>query len=100
MKYRVWIHIEEMDESAKHYRDATRPVRAGVFNTLAEAETFVDGITAGVLPKPPNELLQACKSAEDAFSKFGESIGFGLMGPKCWVIIEELRKAIADFEQS
>ena len=102
MKYKVWIHIEEMDESAEHYRDVGEPVRAGVFSTFEEAKMFADGIVivAGVSPKPANELLQACKNAEDMFRNFGESAGFGLMGGKYWVVIKELRKAITDFEQS
>ncbi len=100
MKHRVWIHIEEVDEIMECYKDVGDPVCAREFSTLEGAKMFADGIVAGVSPKPANELLKACKNAEDMFSKVGESAGFGLMGPKCWVVIEELRKAITDFEQS
>jgi hypothetical protein len=100
MKHKVWIHIEEVDEIMEHYKDVGEPVCAGEFSTREGAKMFAEGIVTGVPPKPANELLQACKNAEDMFRKIGESAGFGLMGPKCWAVIEELRKAITDFEQS
>ena len=102
MKYKVWLHIEEMDESAMQYRDVGKPVRAGVFSTFEEARMFVHSIVAltGASLRPVEELLQACKNAADIFREFGDSAGFGLKGGKYWAAIEQLRKAITDFEQS
>lgn len=100
MQYKVWVHVEEVDESVKEYRDATEPTCVGVFDTLAEAEAFVERIAAGVWPKLPGQLVGACKKAEGTFRTLGESQGFGLMGPKCWAVIEELRQAIADLDRS
>lgn len=99
MEYKVWIHVEEVDEPVKEYRDATEPICPGVFDTLEDAEAFIEQVTVGVSPKLPNQLLRACKKAEETFSRFGQSQGFGLMGPTCWSILEELRQAIIDFER-
>jgi hypothetical protein len=99
MEYKVWIHIEEVDESVKEYKDATEPVYAGVFDTLEDAESFIERVAAGISPKLTNQLLLACKKAEETFSTLGQSQGFGLMGPTCWSILEELRQAIADFKR-
>lgn len=100
MKHKVWIQIEEVDEIVERYKDVGEPVCAGVFSTFEEAKIFADGIVARVSTKPANELLKACKNAEDMFRKFGDSAGFGLKGGKYWAVIKELRKAITDFEQS
>jgi hypothetical protein len=100
VEYKVWVHVEEVDESVRDYRDATEPTCAGVFDTLAEAEAFIERIAGGVSPELPNQLVRACKKAEDTFRTLGESQGFGLMGPKCWAVIEELRRAIADLDGS
>jgi hypothetical protein len=100
VQYKVWVHVEEVDESVKEYRDATEPTCAGVFDTVGEAEAFIERIAAGVLPRLPSQFVRACKRAEDTFRMLGESQGFGLMGPKCWAVIEELRQAIADLDRS
>ena len=45
MIYKVWIHVEEIDEQADHYEDITEPVDiGGEFNTRAEAEVFAETI--------------------------------------------------------
>jgi hypothetical protein len=100
VEYRVWIHVEEVDESAKEYKDATEPICAGTFETLVRAQAFIDRIVAGTAPMPSNQLLQVCKKVEETLTTLGQSQGFGLMGPKCWKIVEELRRAIDDFECS
>lgn len=100
VEYKVWIHIEEIDEQAKHYGEEVEPVCAGAFDTLAKAEALVKDIVVGVSTKPADEVLRACRNAEDTFRAFGESSGFGLTGPKCWAVIEELKRARTHFEQS
>jgi len=42
MIYKVWIHIEEINESKDHYLDLGTPYEAGKFNTEAEAVKFVE----------------------------------------------------------
>ncbi len=46
MTYKVWIHIEEIDEDADHYEDLPAEVRdAGEFNTLDEARDFANELS-------------------------------------------------------
>lgn len=99
MKYAVWIHVEEADESIGHFKDIVAPICAGVVDTRVEAEILAKNMVAGIPVKQANRLLQACKNAEDTFRKFGETAGFGLAGLECWVIIEELREAAAEAEK-
>lgn len=42
MIYKVWIHIEEIDESKNHYLDLGTPYEVGEFSTEAEAVRFVE----------------------------------------------------------
>jgi hypothetical protein len=100
VQYKVWIHLEELDELAKEYKNATEPICAGTFDTLDQAEALVERLTAGTAPAPPNQLLRLCKQVEQTLTTLGQNQGFGLMGPRCWQIIEELRKAIDEFERS
>jgi len=39
-KYKVWIHVEEIDEEEDTYEDVGLPEELGVFSTLEEAEQF------------------------------------------------------------
>ena len=39
--YKVWIHIEEIDEEAGTYEDQGLPESCGEFKTLEEAEQHV-----------------------------------------------------------
>lgn len=41
MIYKVWIHIEQIDESTDHYVDIGLPYEAGVFDTEADADDFI-----------------------------------------------------------
>jgi hypothetical protein len=100
MKYAVWIHVEERDEPIGYFKDILAPICAGVFVTRAEAETLVQNLVAGIPAKRSSRLLQACRNAEDAFRKYGETAGFGLAGPICWAVIEELRQATVEAEES
>jgi len=42
MIYKVWIQIEEIDESKDHYLNIGEPYEAGKFDTEAEAAKFVE----------------------------------------------------------
>ncbi len=42
MIYKVWIQIEEIDESKDHYLNISEPYEAGKFDTEAEAVKFVE----------------------------------------------------------
>ena len=42
MIYKVWVHIEQIDESKDHYEDIGLPYQAGVFKTEVEAANFVE----------------------------------------------------------
>ena len=100
MKYAVWIQVEERDESIGYFKDVVAPICAGVVDTRVEAETLAKNMVAGIPAEQTSRLLQACKDAEDVFRKFGESTGFGLAGPACWAVIEELREAAVEAEES
>ena len=39
--YKVWIHIEQVDEGQDHHRTLDPPYEAGTFNSEAEAVRFV-----------------------------------------------------------
>ena len=45
IKYKVWVHIEEIDEDLDHYEDVGMPVSEGEYNTLDEAEEAVFHLT-------------------------------------------------------
>jgi hypothetical protein len=100
VKYAVWINVEERDESTGYFKDIVAPICVAVVDTRVEAETLAKNMVAGVPAEQTSRLLQACKNAEDVFRKFGEATGFGLAGPACWAVIEELREAAADSEES
>ena len=99
MKYAVWIHVEERDESIGYFKDILAPICVGVVDSRVEAETLAKNMVTGIPVKQASRLLQACKNAEDEFRKFGETAGFGLVGPTCWAVIEELREAAAEAEE-
>lgn len=44
--YKVWLHIEEIDEEADSYTDVDEPHSVGEFDSLAEAETMRDDVEA------------------------------------------------------
>ncbi len=37
MKYKVWVHIEEIDEENDHYEDVGMPISVGEYDLLSEA---------------------------------------------------------------
>ena len=44
MKYKIWLHIEEIDEKNDHYEDMGEPEELACFDNLAEAEVYIDEI--------------------------------------------------------
>lgn len=44
MIYKVWVQIEEIDETQDHYENISEPVDIKRFDTQAEAEAFVKGL--------------------------------------------------------
>ena len=60
--YRVRIHIEEIDEDKKHYRDLGAPYEAGRFNTEKAARKFV-GNELMIIREVNTKLRSACRSA-------------------------------------
>ena len=62
MIYKVWIQIEEIDESKDHYLNISEPYEAGKFDTEAEAVKFVeDELMTTQIPDSATDLLEACK---------------------------------------
>ena len=44
VKFKVWIHIERIDEENDSYEDEGLPESVGTFDTLEEAESLVGQI--------------------------------------------------------
>ena len=42
--YKVWVHIEEIDEERDHCVDVAEPECIGTFEKLEEAENFVSAL--------------------------------------------------------
>ncbi len=62
MIYKVWIQIEEIDESKDHYLNISEPYEAGKFYTEAEAVKFVENeLMTTQIPDSAAGLLEACK---------------------------------------
>jgi len=62
MIYKVWIQIEEIDESKDHYLNISEPYEAGKFDTEAEAVKCVENeLMTSQIPDSATDLLEACK---------------------------------------
>lgn len=69
--YKVWIHVEEIDESKDHYLDLGTPYEAGRFDTEAEAVKFVENEL--MIIRPVNiKLRKACQQVLDSIDVGGE----------------------------
>ena len=53
MIYKVWIQIEEIDESMNHYLNMDEPIEAGKFDTETQAENFIEGKLLKSRPRWP-----------------------------------------------
>ena len=69
--YKVWIQIEEIDESIGHYLNIGEPYEAGKFDTEVKAKSFVDNEL--MIIRPINtKLRNACQQILDALDVGGE----------------------------
>ena len=59
--YKVWIHIEQIDESKKQNRTVGSPYEAGTFNSEAEAVRFIKNELIIVRPVKL-DLQKACRA--------------------------------------
>jgi len=60
--YKVWIQIEEINESKDHYLNIGEPYEAGKFETEAEAVKFVESeLMTTQIPDSAADLLEACE---------------------------------------
>ena len=53
MIYKVWIQIEEIDESKDHYLNIGVPIEAGKFDTDAEAMNYIESKLLKSWPRWP-----------------------------------------------
>ena len=44
IKYKVWVHIEEIDEEKDHYKDVGEPVSIATVDDLSDATEIVQDI--------------------------------------------------------
>jgi hypothetical protein len=69
--YKVWIQIEEIDESKDHYLNISEPYEAGKFDTEIAARKFVENELMVI--RPINIRLQrACQEVLDSLDVGGE----------------------------
>ena len=60
--YKVWIQIEEIDESRNHYLNLGTPYEAGKFDTEIGARKFVENELMTIrIAGSSADLLEACK---------------------------------------
>jgi len=45
-EYKVWIHIEEIDEAKDHYQENDEPQEAGKFDNEQAARAYIDQLLA------------------------------------------------------
>ena len=61
-QYKVWIHVEEIDEDRDHYLDLDLPYEAGYFETESAARDFVEHeLMTSRISSSAVDLLEACK---------------------------------------
>ena len=69
--YKVWIHIEEIDEKKEHYLNIGEPYEAGRFGTEIAARKFVENEL--MIIRPLNtKLHRACQQVLDCLDVGGE----------------------------
>ena len=60
--YKVWIHVEQIDESEGHYIDLDPPYEAGEFDTEEAARRFVENeLMTTRITGSAADLLETCK---------------------------------------
>jgi predicted RNA-binding Zn-ribbon protein involved in translation (DUF1610 family) len=69
--YKVWIQVEEIDESKDHYLNIGEPYEAGKFRTEIAARKFVENEL--MIVRPLNtKLHRACQQVLDSLDVGGE----------------------------
>jgi hypothetical protein len=69
--YKVWIHIEQIDESRDHYLNLDPPYEAGKFRTEIAARKLVENEL--MISRPADaKLQQACRQVLDSLDVGGE----------------------------
>jgi len=69
--YKVWIQIEEIDESKDRYLNTGEPYEAGKFDTEAEARRFVENELM-IVRTTDTRLQNACRQVLDTLDVGGE----------------------------
>jgi len=90
--YKVWIQIEEMDESKDHYVNIGEPYEVGIFDTEKAARKFVDNELM-IIRAINTKLRNACQAS----LKFLDSLGkINLMNmlQNLQAVRKELKEAI------
>jgi len=72
MIYKIWIHIEEIDEDKDHYEDIDEPYQAGSFNSKLAAKRFVENELL-VIREANTGLRNACRSAMRLLRNLGDA---------------------------
>jgi predicted RNA-binding Zn-ribbon protein involved in translation (DUF1610 family) len=72
MIYKIWIHIEEIDEDKDHYEDIDEPYVAGSFNTKLAAKRFVENELLAVR-EVNTGLRNACKTTMRLLRNLGSA---------------------------
>ncbi len=62
MIYKVWIQIEQIDESRDHYVNIGLPYQAGVFDTETEAANFIENELLAGIPDESSCSGRHCKN--------------------------------------
>lgn len=65
MIYKVWIHVEEIDEDHDHYEDVREPYPVGEFNSLEEAEELADQLETYVGSESHQNDLRLLRESKD-----------------------------------
>jgi hypothetical protein len=69
--YKVRIHVEEIDEDKKHYRDLGAPYEAGRFNTEKAARRFVENELL-IIREVNTKLRNTCRAVLKLLSSLGK----------------------------
>jgi len=98
--YKIWIHIEEIDEGKDHHLNIGEPYEAGRFDTEIAARRFVENrLITTQIPDSAADLLEACKVLTsytmDLLYKLDDQINLGDIEE-----IQQARDAIARYDSS
>jgi hypothetical protein len=72
MIYKIWIHIEEIDEAKDHYKDIDESYEAGSFNTRTAARKFVENELLAIR-EVNTGLRNACRTVIRLLRNLGDA---------------------------